>query len=346
MNKVFQIVIIFCLAFAVSGYGQSNPNPCNLPNVNCVNGGGNGIITSFNSTNIVYTTPGRSVPFWIAFGDTITNDIDTSNNNNYSLTVVSGPGTMNGLQGGFPAKYVYFNDITFSEFGDYVISILRSGGTARKFNLKVLPDVDFCTESPAGSCASYGGNQIFVQAQFGSVIPVDAVFPNRVGVIDSVTGKLDSSFVGTIYAQKVSGPGILYGTLSMSGKKWFDFDNLRFTETGVYTIKFYEESENKYEEAIVEVEVVAANNTQRVNLSNTKVYPNPFTDILQVEVQQNNDIQSLTIFDSTGKIIVAQKQDHKNGIFSINTSSFSTGLYVLSIQTSTGIEKRILVKQK
>ena len=230
------IYLLFCTNIV---FAQSNPLPCTIANVNCTNGGGNGIITSFGTHNIIYTSPGRSMPFWVAFGDTATNNIDTSYNSTFLISQKSGPGQMTGLPTVKSSKYTYFN----TQFGDYEIIINRNNfELLDTFNFKVVPEIEFCSSAPGGSCGDNVGNEIFAKPSSSKVIPVDAVFPVTVGVIDSLTKFINPYFVGTIYVEKVSGPGMLYGTLSMSGKGWFTFNNLRFDKEGIYKIKFYEES--------------------------------------------------------------------------------------------------------
>ena len=97
------------------------------------------------------------------------------------------------------------------------------------------------------------------------MVPVDEVLPEiLVGVIDSVSGLLDSSFSGTIYIEKASGPGELYGVLSMAGERWFNFNNLKLSEPGMYVLRFFTEDSALYKEAFVEVEVIQATNSSVV----------------------------------------------------------------------------------
>lgn len=98
----------------------------------------------------------------------------------------------------------------------------------------VPEEIDFCKESPGGDCGQQKGNKIFTKLRSSNVIPVDAVFPVTVGMLDSVSLLLDSTFKGTIYVQKINGPGVMYGSLSMTGDKWFNFTNIRFSQAGTY----------------------------------------------------------------------------------------------------------------
>jgi hypothetical protein len=342
------LLLIFSSLFSTNLDAQANPDPCTTPNITCINGGGNGIITSFGTKNIIYTSPGRSMPFWVAFGDTVTNNIDTSSNNTYLLSQVSGPGQMNGSTALTYDKYTYFNEIVFSQFGDYEIKINQNNfGIIDTFHFTVVPEVDFCPSAPGGGCAVTGGNEIFSKPTFSNVIPVDAVFPITVGVIDSVTKLLNSAFTGSIYVEKISGPGPIYGTLSMSGKGWFTFSNIRFDQVGMYKIRFYEESKTTYKTDEVQVEVVAANYiNENDNVLKINAFPNPFNEQLSIfSPDQSSDI-TISIFDSKGQLVLDATANGNQEKVIFNTKFLKPGIYILNINSidKTIIKNKIIVK--
>lgn len=349
LNKLnfllFPIYLLLCTNIV---FAQSNPLPCTTPNVNCTNGGGNGIITSFGTKNIIYTSPGRSMPFWVAFGDTTTNNIDTSYNSTFLISQKSGPGQMTGLPTVKSSKYTYFNTIEFTQFGDYEIIINRNNfELLDTFNFKVVPEVEFCSSAPGGSCGNNVGNEIFAKPSSSKVIPVDAVFPVTVGVIDSLTKFINPYFVGTIYVEKVSGPGMLYGTLSMSGKGWFTFNNLRFDKEGIYKIKFYEESKTTYKSDELEIEVVAATNTKNTSFNKQiKIFPNPFNEDLFIYNLNNSSEITVKIFDDKGVLVLNIKKNINEEKAILNTKSLKPGIYILSVSSPQNmiIQNKIIVK--
>jgi len=324
---------------------QANPNPCTFPGVKCQNGGGNGMINSFGSKNIEYTNPGRSMPFWFAYGDTLTNTIDTSTNAAFAISSVFGPGDMTGHNGTQPAKYCYLNDIEFSKAGHYDIGITMTKGMVLmdKVNMEVLPE----KEIGKNACGKVKGNKIIAKGACGNIITVDAVFPIFAAVVDSATGKIDTTYSGTMYVNKISGPGMLYGTLSMSGGRWFEFNNLHFSTEGNYTIKIYEQDSSKYENATANVIVSSTTDVIELKTAEIFAFPNPFIDQLNVVFDHSNQLISYQIYDQTGKVVLQKLNENTGDRLVINTQNLSDGVYFLNIQSSANEELKniIILKQ-
>lgn len=75
-------------------------------------------------------------------------------------------------------------------------------------------------------------------------------------------------------------------------------------------------------------------------VSNTKVYPNPFDDHLQIDSQEL--IEAYTLRDAQGKIILdIQALSHK---ILLSLGQIPSGVYFLNIQTNQGFETIKLVK--
>lgn len=345
LHRLIVSAAVFLTA-TVNVIAQANPDPCTFPDVTCKSGGGNGIVSSFASKKINYPAPGRSIPFWLAYGDTLTNSIDTDSLSIFSVLKISGPGVYSGYPGTDLAVYSYLNDLTFSESGIYEMQFLRGAGPYDTVQFTVLEEENFCVESPGGDCVSSGGDEIYAKPKFGNVIPVDAVFPIAVGVIESSTQMLDSSFSGTIYVEKVSGPGILYGSLSMSGKKWFDFENFKFSEPGDYVIRFHADSGTVYKPKEIQVEVISTTEVEKVVLNASYSYPNPFQNRLNIEMPFSEEPLTVCLYDYTGKIVVEQKVKPHENFITINTESLKTGLFVLNIKSATfQLQNSIVIKQ-
>jgi hypothetical protein len=67
---------------------------------------------------------------------------------------------------------------------------------------------------------------------------------------------------------------------------------------------------------------------------NIKVYPNPATDVLNVEVLGRNlENATIEIVDFSGKVVVSENSasSFANGAYSLNTKELSNGLYVVKI---------------
>lgn len=337
-------LIVVLLVLNIDAFPQATPNPCYFAKINCGLADRNILFTSFDGDTIVYAPPGRSMPFWFALGDGGTEVIDTSGAYNFSLSKVSGPGDIKGVPGTLNGYYAYLDDISFSEIGTYIVHVNVSGFPGSFVGTLVFivpPEINFCNEAPGGDCSSGGGNQIFAKPQETNVIPVDAVIPIKVGVIDTLTGFLDSSYSGTIYVDKLSGPGELYGILSMTGIKWFDFNNLKFSEEGIYIIRFHEEDPNTYKEEFVEVEVISTSTGLKVvSWNNLKIYPNPIQDQLKISSEHDLKGNVITIINSMGQILYKNEISSNKNIVSIKTSHLKKGIYFI---TFSDIETRIKV---
>jgi hypothetical protein len=62
---------------------------------------------------------------------------------------------------------------------------------------------------------------------------------------------------------------------------------------------------------------------------NTSIYPNPFSDVLQIE--SDTVFQKLELYDVLGKQIM-----NRDFINQIDTSSFAQGMYFLKLYTEDG----------
>ena len=345
MSHVYKILAFLLLVFSGGSLmAQANPDPCDFPSVTCQNGGGNGIVLSSGSDTILYPAPGTSAPFWVGLGDVATNDIDTSAESSFFMTKQSGPGEILGSLGGSTGSYVYYNDVIFTKSGDYVVQISASAtGWTREVVFRVLEEIDFCSEAPAGECGSVSGNQIFVVAET-NIIPVDAVLPIKVGAIDSLTGLLDSTFSGTIFAELSSGPGIMYGSLSMTGMKWFVFNDIRFSEEGDYVVNFYEEGGTKFGDASIEVEVIAAENVyESISSEEIKVFPNPIGKEFAISSSQNLEGTTIEILDLSGKRVYLQAINENVLKVFISSSLLKSGVYFVKVSSNENVFSTVKV---
>lgn len=347
--KKYSVILFLLILINLDCSSQANYYPCSAPNFDCQNGGGNGIVFSFEGDTLNYAAPGTSMPFWIGIGDTNTNVLDTISAAVFALGKISGPGDMLGLTGlSTPRFFDYFNELNFTMPGVYEIQITAGiVGFSKRFIVNVLPEVNMCNEAPSGDCKVGNGNEIYAKPQLSVVIPVDAVWPVNVGVVDSLTGDLDSTFTGTIYAGQISGPGKLYGTLSMTGNKWFHFNDLRFSADGVYEVIFYEEDSLKYKNAKLEVEVATVTGIDEASALLYMVFPNPVKDKAIIQTVNNTSKLNLFIYDIKGKEVFQKNLSSNSNIFSLEVSSLPSGLYYLLISNDIGeiATKKLLISK-
>lgn len=343
MNKTKFLTLLFILFILVEGaLAQATPDPCDFPNITCATSDRNAILNSFGTDEVLYSSVGTSMPFWFAIGDSSSRVIDTTLATNlFVLTKLSGPGAMLGVPGTLPGYLSYLSNISFTQSGTYEIKVSISG-TNDSFEdvltFVVPPEADFCLEAPRGGCDKVKGNKIFAQRRSSGVIPVDAVIPIRVGVIDSLSGLLDSTYSGTIYANKLSGPGMLYGTLSMSGVKWFDFTNLRFSEEGLYTIRFYEGNPSLYREETVDVEVFGTSTVLKsVLIDGFKVYPNPVNDQFTISSKRDLEGSLIDVFSHSGQRVLSRKVINSGNQYLINITGLKQGVYLVRVSAENAV---------
>ena len=96
------------------------------------------------------------------------------------------------------------------------------------------PPVDPCDTAFGPGCQSGGGNMMI--ASDVDTVAVNTPFDLFAGVMASSTGRLDTSYLGTITLSQVSGPGTLMGTLSGPLKGFTYFDTLWVDQPGNYQI--------------------------------------------------------------------------------------------------------------
>jgi len=80
-----------------------------------------------------------------------------------------------------------------------------------------------------------------------------------------------------------------------------------------------------------------------ISSSNVNVFPNPATDVLNVEVNLD-EVATIELVDLTGKVVATQTLSNQ-GTATFNTANLSSGLYIVSIQTANGVvTEKVLVK--
>ena len=346
-NVVLFVFTLFLFSKNNIVLGQATPNPCDFSKINCGEVPINTLYTSFFGDTIVYSSPGRSMPFWFALGDSVTEIIDTTGSYNFSLSKISGPGDIKGIPGTLNGYYSYLTDISFSAIGTYVVAV-NVGGFPGSFVgtliFVVPPEMDFCSQAPGGDCGEVTGNQIFPKQISGGVVPVDEVLPEIVvGVIDSVSGLLDSSSSGTIYIEKVSGPGELYGVLSMAGERWFNFNNLKLSEPGMYMLRFFTEDSALYKEAFVEVEAIQTTNSSVVSArDNLSVYPNPFQDKIILTSSYDLKGSMIELLNYSGQKVFYTDVSTSQKRIVLNVDNLTKGIYLLNVSGTAIFQNKTL----
>lgn len=79
-------------------------------------------------------------------------------------------------------------------------------------------------------------------------------------------------------------------------------------------------------------------NNSNFVLENFEIYPNPTSDILNIELKENIILEKVNIFDTTGKLVKETTEK------TINLSGFSKGVYTVQVLTEKGIAtKKVII---
>lgn len=82
-------------------------------------------------------------------------------------------------------------------------------------------------------------------------------------------------------------------------------------------------------------------NDELNDLENIEIYPNPVKQTLNISVKNNSKIQSVQIYDLTGKLVSTSTQN----LSKIDFSLFSKGIYLISVKTDKGIFTQKIIKE-
>lgn len=344
-NFIYLLIITFITVTGSDAFGQLNPHPCSQVGVDCSASIANGAIFSFQKTNFEYAPAGTSMPIWIAAGDTQSLVIDTTHSGPVSLLLIDGPGTLSGTLTANFTKYHYFTDWKFSQPGVYRIEVNLVGYTKDTVSIRVADEIDLCSEGPGGDCFNGLGKEIFT-FRSGGIIPVDAIFPITVGLVDKATGLIDSSFYGTMELAQYSGPGNMYGTLNMHGKKWVTFTDVKFDEAGTYDV-IAKAVGVSYKPDTFKVVVTEANSVGEVTLNQLSVFPNPFDQQISFDLTPIKEPGYLKVFDGAGRLLQYVDLKGKENNFILSTSTYHSGVYFYEVADhgTKKIDRGILIKK-
>lgn len=299
---------------------------------------------SLKYSDWTYTTPGNSMPIWFAAKYYSSELIDTAYlSPSGFFEVLSGPGELQGtLMASSEKGFIYIDDWFFTEAGDYKIKVIITGTVLDTIDITVPEEKDLCGLSPNSECSTSGGDSIFYFKS--SIVSVDAVYPITAGLIDKKTLKLDTGWVGDVSISKLSGPGKLWGTKYLTGKKWVEFVDLKFDAVGSYECKVKFQGNRGVVEDVITVEVVESNGVHDVLIQqNLNIYPNPVKDVINIEINEPSFIKIASIDGRFSKVWDLNSE----GLHAIDVSSFSSGVYVISAQVGvSNVSKAVFVKTK
>ena len=135
---------------------------------------------------------------------------------------------------------------------------------------------------------------------------------------------------------------IVQNLVNVPGMNHYEFSDM-MSEDATYYYKvtaYYADTDCESDYAIAEdstddfvmVEVVSINESADNQI---KIYPNPAKDKIRIEAEQ---INSLTIVNMVGQIVM--KQDADSDVMTIDLSDYESGMYMLQIETESGVVTR------
>ena len=77
------------------------------------------------------------------------------------------------------------------------------------------------------------------------------------------------------------------------------------------------------------------------------LYPNPVRDHLNIKVKDNSNIDSYVVYTIDGRLLMEEKLEASNSIFTLNLSNLASGTYVISLSSIDGrkFTKKIIVSK-
>ena len=76
------------------------------------------------------------------------------------------------------------------------------------------------------------------------------------------------------------------------------------------------------------------------NIENFSIFSNPIKDVLSIDFKDNNREIFISVFDAIGNIVYINKVNSYQGLYSINTSDFSNGVYFIEIKENHYLQKQ------
>jgi hypothetical protein len=72
------------------------------------------------------------------------------------------------------------------------------------------------------------------------------------------------------------------------------------------------------------------------------IYPNPVTDVLNVQWKNTNESANLSIRDLSGRLVLSERVANGNAV--LDLSNLSSGNYILELQTEESSLRKQVVK--
>ncbi|MFN0049192.1 MAG: endonuclease [Cytophagales bacterium] len=220
-------------------------------------------------------------------------------------------------------KTSFGNTISINDFGDIVYTPLANFTGIDSFEYKV------CDKSTCTSAIIYFN----VKSEIQTLMVTKNLTLNGSIANEQQAGSFET-FVGAL----AGGSNLV---LNADGTFTF-LPKPNFTGLESYTYTFCDQAQCKTGTLNFSILGVSITSTANSNSENVSLYPQPASEMLYVNVE-NNPIQSVSIFNIVGEKVFEIADSNTNAI-EINTTTLQTGSYILLLKTSnTVISKRISI---
>jgi hypothetical protein len=85
---------------------------------------------------------------------------------------------------------------------------------------------------------------------------------------------------------------------------------------------------------------IGSSNLKKLNVTNFKTYPNPVTDVLNIQTESL--IESVSILNLNGNLLEKHPVGAKN--YTLSTSDWAKGIYLVKVVTENGVQTQRIIK--
>lgn len=217
-----------------------------------------------------------------------------------------------------------------------------------KFPFKTTPKLGYSTVDKASSCTNFYDvtdlGDRFYKFKAASSGTLSAT------VLSTSTGFLSIGYATGNCSKPVTACNMVTTAYTPSGSIEIGPITIQKDST-YYIIVNASEFNSDYHASTGSLEISITSDASILEVQDTKIQtgilcsPNPFADELSIDLSSVPAAQSLELIDAMGIVVIAQTLPSNNGVYNINGSSLKPGMYVLKIQTPSGIALEKIVKQ-
>ena len=281
------------------------------------------------------TTARFRLPYGLAFDST--GNLFVADNGNHKIRKITTDGTVTTFAGtgssgdengdAASAQFNYPNSLVFDAAGNLFVC----DGSNIKIK-KITPAGTVSTFVGSGNFTYLDGNgtmaslkvpqSLTIQTTTGDLYFSDSSRIRKITPSGDVT-----TFAGQDLNEATDGP-LNVATFNTNAGLVFDSNNNLFVSDG---------GNNK----IRKISLTLANSNFNLN-NKLKIYPNPTSGLLNVDLIDLK-ITKISLFDLNGRILLTQNIENTNS--QINIADLAKGIYILKVETNSGVVNKQIIKE-